>query len=410
MKMIILKRFSLYFLCLAFGSLAVVAPYASNGTVVLLGVGVLAVFGNLSHGFQYFRRALSSPSGVALVLLLAWIALSLSWSIVDVSAAAGPAFAVIFLCIIGILFMGAIEELDTRPARIAQTVLIISCVAMIGIFLFEWVTQGVVAKFLKGITTSKMDFVGRGLAILICIIWPVAALIEKYYGKAIWVVAFFITIGATTYPYPNEAMFLGFVIGLFTFAACLWFRRTAVSLIFGTFTILVLAGPIIAKTIMDVPAVKAQAIEILGYRQHRINIWRFVASLIEERPIIGHGFEASRPIGAEENRYYLETKEILGGSRFRIRLPLHPHNNPMQIWLELGFVGILFYLGILFGIVRIIWTWRGPPIWSAALGASMASYLTVSSLSFGVWQNWWIATAWLTAGALVLSRRAFDES
>ena len=169
--MIILKRFSLYSLCLAFGGLAVIAPYASNGTVVLLGIGVLASLGNLSYGFQYFRRALSSPSGIALVLLLAWIGLSLSWSIVDVSATVRPAFAVTFLCIIGILFMGAIEELDTRPARIAQTVLIISCVAMIGIFLFEWVTQGIVAKFLKGITTSKMDFVGRGLAILICIIW-----------------------------------------------------------------------------------------------------------------------------------------------------------------------------------------------------------------------------------------------
>ncbi len=133
--MIILKRFSLYSLCLAFGGLEVVDQYASNGTVVLLGVGVLAVLGNLSHGFQYFRRALSSPSGVALVLLLVWIALSLSWSIVDVSAAVRPAFAVTFLCIIGLLFMAAIEELDPRPARIAQTVLIISGVAMIGLFL-----------------------------------------------------------------------------------------------------------------------------------------------------------------------------------------------------------------------------------------------------------------------------------
>ncbi|MEQ8194155.1 MAG: hypothetical protein RIB59_06675, partial [Rhodospirillales bacterium] len=47
-----------------------------------------------------------------------------------------------------------------------------------------------------------------------------------------------------------------------------------------------------------------------------------------------------------------------------------------------------------------------PPLWIAAAGAGMAAYMTVSSFSFGAWQNWWIATAWIAAGLLALARRA----
>ena len=115
-------------------------------------------------------------------------------------------------------------------------------------------------------------------------------------------------------------------------------------------------------------------------------------------------------MGAEEDRYFEETKKIFGEDRLRIKLPLHPHNIPLQIWLELGGIGILLYLGVLFGIGRIIWAWHGPPVWAAALAASTASYLTVSSLSFGAWQSWWLATAWLTAGILILTRKVYQLS
>ncbi len=409
MRISVPNNYSLYFLCLAFGGLAFMAPYASNGTVVLLSVGVLGIIGNLTYGFQFCRKALRTPLGIALAMLLLWLFLSLSWSTVDVAETARSAVALVILCLIGLLFIAAIEKLDERQTRIVQTIAIISVVMMAGLFLLEWLSQGAIAKILKGNDGLRIDSVGRGLSILVCTVWPVACLMLRRFGKVFLVSVFLILVGATAYPYPNEAMFLSFLIGLFTFVACLISRRVAISFIFGVFAILVLAGPIVAKAVMEVPEIKNQAIKILGYRQHRINIWHYVATLIEERPIVGHGFEASRPFGAEENQFYLETREQLGHSRFRIRLPLHPHNIPLQIWLELGFIGILFYLGILFGIIRTIWTWRGPKVWAAALGASTASFLTVSSLSFGAWQNWWIATAWLTAGAIVLSRRAIKD-
>jgi len=397
------QRIAFFFVILALGGLAIVPVYASNGAVVLLALGVLAGW-HFKASLQNIKSQLRTSAGGFLIAFMSWTFLSLLWSQVGLNEI-WAAFSVLLLCAAGFIFMGVIKALDPHQSRIAQTVLMSACIAMVGLFLFEYFTDGVFAKFLKGRTSRHLDFIGRGLSILISVIWPIIALILMRTGKKVWAAILIVVAGTTAYQYPNEAMFLGFAIGFFTFIASLWMRRTTIVFVFGTFMLLVITGPIIAYTIMNVPAVKEKVVGVLEHRQHRINIWEFVSSKVEDRPLIGHGFEMSRHIGAEENNYYLETREQFGHSRLRLKLPLHPHNIPLQIWLELGLVGIVFYLGIIFGICRIVWTWRGPPVWAAALGASTASYLTVSSISFGAWQSWWLATAWLTAGIFILARK-----
>lgn len=171
---------------------------------------------------------------------------------------ARSAVALVILCLIGLLFIAAIEKLDERQTRIVQTIAIISVVMMAGLFLLEWLSQGAIAKILKGNDGLRIDSVGRGLSILVCTVWPVACLMLRRFGKVFLVSVFLILVGATAYPYPNEAMFLSFLIGLFTFVACLISRRVAISFIFGVFAILVLAGPIVAKAVMEVPEIKTK--------------------------------------------------------------------------------------------------------------------------------------------------------
>ena len=399
---------SFILICLSLGGLAIVPVYASNGTVILLALGVLACW-QLKINFATIKDQLNSTAGRFLLLFMAWIFLSLLWSQVGLNDF-WAASSVLLLCAAGFIFMAVIGALNDHQSRIAHTVLIGACTTMVGLFLFEYLTDGVFAKYLKGRTNYHIDFIGRGLSILISVIWPVIALILMRKGKKIWAGFLIVIAGATAYQYPNEAMFLGLVIGFFTFIASLWMRRATVVFVFGAFMLLVITGPKIAHTIMNVPTVKEKVVSVLGHRQHRLNIWEFVSSKIEDRPLVGYGFEMSRHFGAEENQYFIETREQFGHSRWRLKLPLHPHNIPFQIWLELGLIGIILYLGIIFGICQIIWTWRGPPVWAAALGASTASYLTASSISFGAWQSWWLATAWLTVGIFVLVNKIPDLS
>ena len=417
---------SYFFLILSIGGLAIVPVYASNGTVVLLILGALGL-SQIKPGLTFIHRALATPVGGFFIAYFTWAFLSLIWdngSLQELWAA----FAVLILCIAGLLFMAAISTLDKRQSQIMQTVMIVSCAVMIGLFLFEFFTGGALARYLKGRANPHLDFIGRGGSIMISIIWPVTFLILTRHGKAAWIVAFFIAAGSATYLYPNEVMFLGFLTGGLTFVACLWFRRKAVVLLFSVFVIAILLEPYIFRTIINVPALKERGITISFQFYHRLNILQFVSQKVWERPILGHGFKASRRIGKVQQRAYealmVKTKkEIARGDWDHLSkldrkkmvtishhlLPLHPHNIPMQIWLELGLVGIILYLGIIFGIGWIVWTWRGPPIWAAAVSASTASYLTVSSISFGAWQNWWIATAWLTAGIFVLARKLPKE-
>jgi O-antigen ligase len=121
----------------------------------------------------------------------------------------------------------------------------------------------------------------------------------------------------------------------------------------------------------------------------RIDIWRFTAHLIEQRPFLGWGLDASRA--------------------FPGAIPLHPHDAALQLWLELGAVGaglVVTYFAWL--LARIEQLRARDPALAAAQLASLSAYLVIGALSFGVWQEWWLALGALTMvafAALTNARR-----
>jgi O-antigen ligase len=114
---------------------------------------------------------------------------------------------------------------------------------------------------------------------------------------------------------------------------------------------------------------------------HRAEIWRYVCEEIRVRPWLGHGFDAARH--ADE------------------RIPLHPHSASLQIWYELGAVGAAIAAAMLavsaFALTRAL---RHERVAAAAAAATIASLGVVANVSYGAWQEWWIATIF-AAAALV---------
>jgi O-antigen ligase len=131
---------------------------------------------------------------------------------------------------------------------------------------------------------------------------------------------------------------------------------------------------------------------------HRLQIWRFVADAVAERPVAGWGLNASRdlPGGIDE---------VSPGAR---RLPLHPHNGMLQWWLELGAVGAALGTGLV--VLTILGAGRlgtAGPVRAGALAAT-AGAIVVALTGYGIWQAWWMAVLWLAAGftaAIGASRR-----
>jgi O-antigen ligase len=81
-------------------------------------------------------------------------------------------------------------------------------------------------------------------------------------------------------------------------------------------------------------------------------------------------------------------------------MPLHPHNGFLQLWLELGVVGVTIASVLLIQLLAAIRRSTLSPIELAPSFAVVASALVVLSLSYGIWQSWWQSTLWLTAGII----------
>lgn len=120
---------------------------------------------------------------------------------------------------------------------------------------------------------------------------------------------------------------------------------------------------------------------------HRLNIWAFTGNQILHHALRGWGIDASRTFGDA--------------------IPLHTHNAAMQLWLELGAVGAAlagaFFAWVLYCIVACTEQNRRD---GAMAAAAAASYLVIGGLSFGVWQEWWLALGALTVIACGVAQKS----
>jgi O-antigen ligase len=91
-------------------------------------------------------------------------------------------------------------------------------------------------------------------------------------------------------------------------------------------------------------------------------------------------------------------------------IPLHPHNAALQLWFELGVVGAV--------LATLFWVWLWARIGAVAedsrtdagIAAAVAvAYLTIGALSFGVWQEWWLALGVLGAAVCLVFNQAFKH-
>lgn len=120
---------------------------------------------------------------------------------------------------------------------------------------------------------------------------------------------------------------------------------------------------------------------------HRAEIWAFVADRIAEHPVLGWGLNASRAIPGGKDL-------IQPGIE---KLPLHPHNAILQLWLELGAVGASIGAAVAILVIRAATSAAADTDSRIGMAAAASAALTVAGTAYGLWQGWWMATLWLIA-------------
>ena len=122
-------------------------------------------------------------------------------------------------------------------------------------------------------------------------------------------------------------------------------------------------------------------------------IYYVFAEDLFERPIFGHGVKSSHSYRPDkfDDYFKLASERKLSSSHSLMRrngdIHAHPHNFPLQILFEFGYLGVSLLFLALSSIKNLAYAPDHKPIISAALGASISLMLFAHSF----WQSWLLA-------------------
>ena len=252
----------------------------------------------------------------------------------------------------------------------------------------------------------------RGSTVLLILSWPLALGLYKwrYRLAAVSVLLspgyFLMLIGAT-------AGMIAWVAGLVV-ALLVWVIPRKASL-----KLTIVTGLIVMATPVPVSMIPSDLTDLTNWISspgiHRLAMWKFTGDRIGERPVIGWGLENSRvvpggrtivPIAdwVRQNPKTIEEHPSLPGfladnpPEF---LPLHPHNFVLQIWLELGFLGILLAAATAGTIFQIIHRAALSKTACAASYGMITACFSIAYLSYGAWQTWWLSSVILAIAFMI---------
>jgi len=247
-------------------------------------------------------------------------------------------------------------------------------------------------------TGHELDRLNRTAGVIAILVWPVALVIAQLYGRYAAAAVIALSALALFLLAPSTPL-VAFAVGFCAFGAAWVSQHWSKRLLFVGFATAVIIIPFFDLLVPVINDLLIANVSGPNSEVHRFVIWEFASQRIFEHPILGWGLEAARAVPGGHDQIFLF--QFGDNPTTGQAMPLHPHNALVQIWLELGLVGLLL-IGALFSmiVVSIPESMRnraGP----ATMIATTACAFTIAELGFGIWQGWWMATLGLTAVIVV---------
>lgn len=364
-----------------------VALFAPAGLVILALLAAAAMV-----GARGVRGALPRLVTRRLVTVLGVLAL---WMFIAGLWAPNPSDSFSLWLRIFVIFVGGLALLAGSGAmagedrRHLSTAIVVAGVIYLALVAFELASgQALTDLFQGGLYGEPLN---RGAAVLALFAWPFALAAYQRFGLVAGFAALAATLAALFLLTMETAMLAG-IIGV-AVAAVVWLAPRPALLAIGVLAALfTLAAPLFPDLLGDpLRFYDPVAPDLPTTVIHRFLIWQFVAERIGEAPLFGWGLDAARSLPGGDQTYF---------SAQAVALPLHPHNGALQVWVELGLPGAA--LGVALIGATLISLWRANLSRAATAGgaALFSAYYVLGALSFGVWQNWWLALPWIIAALL----------
>ncbi|MEQ1708608.1 MAG: O-antigen ligase family protein [Terricaulis sp.] len=362
------------------------AAAVSGGLAIAV---LIAAAGAVSFRPSLLRQLIEiRPVAVlALLAFIVWAVVSSAWSPYPDHVQA-PKLAATFG--LGLVFAWAASRADAR--RLTRA----GCLAAFCVLAALLTVEAIADLALnRAVRPEAPDWVlegnpTRGAVILLALTWAVAG------GLSVWGGRWRLMLAATTLlitailvgQFHQLANVIGFGLGLCAFALGLVAPRIAPLLVTGAAASWMAAAPFLTPLAFADP----RFVETLPYSwAARAGIWDYVCGRIAERPWIGHGLDASRAVH--------DFIEVQG--RATEAVPLHPHSASLQIWFETGLIGVaLGAAALVAGGWSLSRAFAQNRAAAAAACGTIAALSFIANVSYGIWQEWWIATMFLAAAAI----------
>jgi O-antigen ligase len=265
------------------------------------------------------------------------------------------------------------------------------------IFWLERLSEGVVTGWFRRCVQSNSvhGFIAymldRGCALLSVSSWVAMFWLSKA-NKVLYALLLYITISILLFFSDSDASLLAFLCGGVVFLTCNIFNNISFFYVARFLTISLLALiPLFAYLISPSDLSNKYNKFLSESAKHRLFIWQFTGKKIAENPMLGYGSGSSKYLTV------LSDEMIIRDDRLLHPLPLHPHNNILQIALECGLIGLGLGLTLINKWLKSLSGYLRKDKAFAVFGYScFATYLVIGMISYSVWQLWWVCTGSFT--------------
>jgi len=204
------------------------------------------------------------------------------------------------------------------------------------------------------------------------------------------------------------------LISLMLLMACLllshWFPRQAIKYMFTGLAGLVLTAPLLIPSLAHLCI--RYGLPLPASFFSRAMGWQLTGEKIHQAPYFGHGIEATyawRTLYAERPAWLAEAEsrfgDQMGWAQYEI-LNSHPHNMPLQIWVDTGLIGaVLAALSLILLGRRLQSIVADKPLSGHAIAAFTAVCTVICNVSYNMWNEAFWASVTLIAAVLILDAR-----
>ncbi len=392
-------------------SLAWLAVFGHRGAAVVAAIMALAIASRPEiwrEGLTLLapRRVRLQPlprAAVAMMLFTLWIALSGLWSPTPGAPKLALTIGVFTLCG-GALVYEASRATPARVRRMAQ--LFAGAVGAASLaLLFEGLTGGLLRDLVPPTDQSllrwkDMTALARGVTLVTPLVFPACALLFMLTGSRLVAAVPPVAAVIAASQFSVAANVVALLFGGAAFAAAMIRPKSSVIALCALFMATLFAAPLLAFAPAQAVIGAGDPVMPPSWAQ-RLYLYQAAGDrILGECLPFGCGADYARAWAAEGALI-----EVPGSPIPLQEAPTHPHNVFLQIWLELGLVGVLTFAAALwFGLQRIVAIAPNRLAFAALAAAGAACYISFI-FEASLWQAWRIAVIALAAfgGALSYS-------